>query len=471
MPRCRDLDGLPAGVALQPLSQLLAERRRRATPTSCSAASSAPTKSSPGSTPRWPTKARVLRVEAGAQVDAPLHLVVRRRRRPAPTRPGTCATSSSCATARALTAGRAPPRRRRRTRTSATPLAHVHLGARRAPACMRACRTRPTAPRLFARTDAVLGARRATTGALDLELGAALSRHELNVRLRRRRRAPACQRRAAGRRPPPRRHPPGHRAHRPRHRLRADLARPRRRPRHAPCSMAASRSAPAPTAATPACRTRTCCCRRTREIDTQPVLEIHADEVKAAHGATVGQLDADRAVLPALARPARPTQARALLTGGVLPRGAGGDRRRRRCATLLATRLDARAGAAGGGMSRDDRSDAAADAGDRLGARPRRFPAADARGPRQAAGLPRLAPTPAQKPAAVIEAVDDFYRRHNANVSRAVHTLGTRGDRRLRRRARQAGALPQRARATSWCCAAAPPSRSTWSRIRGRCRG
>jgi cysteine desulfurase/selenocysteine lyase len=31
----------------------------------------------------------------------------------------------------------------------------------------------------------------------------------------------------------------------------------------------------------------------------------------------------------------------------------------------------------------------------------------------------------AQKPNAVIEAVDDFYRRHNANVSRAVHQLGT----------------------------------------------
>ncbi len=29
-----------------------------------------------------------------------------------------------------------------------------------------------------------------------------------------------------------------------------------------------------------------------------------------------------------------------------------------------------------------------------------------------------------QKPACVIETVDDFYRRHNANVSRAVHTLG-----------------------------------------------
>jgi cysteine desulfurase / selenocysteine lyase len=30
-----------------------------------------------------------------------------------------------------------------------------------------------------------------------------------------------------------------------------------------------------------------------------------------------------------------------------------------------------------------------------------------------------------QKPASVIAAVDDFYRRHNANVSRAVHTLGS----------------------------------------------
>ena len=30
-----------------------------------------------------------------------------------------------------------------------------------------------------------------------------------------------------------------------------------------------------------------------------------------------------------------------------------------------------------------------------------------------------------QKPAVVIDAVDDFYRRHNANVSRAVHALGS----------------------------------------------
>jgi len=31
----------------------------------------------------------------------------------------------------------------------------------------------------------------------------------------------------------------------------------------------------------------------TAEVDSQPVLVIHADEVKAAHGATVGQLDPD----------------------------------------------------------------------------------------------------------------------------------------------------------------------------------
>ena len=44
------------------------------------------------------------------------------------------------------------------------------------------------------------------------------------------------------------------------------------------------------------------------------MLVIHADEVKAAHGATVGQLDPDCAVLPALARPAATDEARRLLT-------------------------------------------------------------------------------------------------------------------------------------------------------------
>ena len=50
------------------------------------------------------------------------------------------------------------------------------------------------------------------------------------------------------------------------------------------------------------------------EIDTQPVLEIHADEVKAAHGATVGQLDAT-ALFYLRSRGLTEADARRLLTG------------------------------------------------------------------------------------------------------------------------------------------------------------
>ncbi|SDQ95462.1 Iron-regulated ABC transporter permease protein SufD [Pseudoxanthomonas sp. CF385] len=49
------------------------------------------------------------------------------------------------------------------------------------------------------------------------------------------------------------------------------------------------------------------------EIDTQPVLEIHADEVKAAHGATVGQLDAN-ALFYLRSRGLTQAEARQLLT-------------------------------------------------------------------------------------------------------------------------------------------------------------
>ncbi len=48
------------------------------------------------------------------------------------------------------------------------------------------------------------------------------------------------------------------------------------------------------------------------EIDTQPVLEIYADEVKAAHGATVGQLD-ERALFYLRSRGLPPDAARRLL--------------------------------------------------------------------------------------------------------------------------------------------------------------
>ena len=51
------------------------------------------------------------------------------------------------------------------------------------------------------------------------------------------------------------------------------------------------------------------------EIDTQPVLEIYADEVKAAHGATVGQLD-ERALFYLRSRGVPLADARNLLIGG-----------------------------------------------------------------------------------------------------------------------------------------------------------
>ncbi|TKS53462.1 Fe-S cluster assembly protein SufD [Luteimonas yindakuii] len=59
------------------------------------------------------------------------------------------------------------------------------------------------------------------------------------------------------------------------------------------------------------------------EIDTQPVLVIHADEVQAAHGATVGQLD-DDALFYLRARGIPELQARALLTAAFVrePLGA-----------------------------------------------------------------------------------------------------------------------------------------------------
>ena len=51
------------------------------------------------------------------------------------------------------------------------------------------------------------------------------------------------------------------------------------------------------------------------EIDAQPVLEIHADEVKASHGATVGQLD-ERALFYLRARGLPQAAARHLLIAG-----------------------------------------------------------------------------------------------------------------------------------------------------------
>lgn len=190
-------------------------------------------------------------------------------------------------------------------------LLHAHLadGAR-----LSHVRVQEAAPRatLFARTDAVL-AREAGYARTDLELGAALSRHELNVRLE------------------------GNGAA-----LQADgvlLADGRRHvdtrlgidhiARDTACNLTwrglagqrgkavfhggiVIREGADGTAAD--LSNKNLLLSADAEIDTQPVLEIHADEVKAAHGATVGQLDAT-ALFYLRSRGLPEPEARALLTG------------------------------------------------------------------------------------------------------------------------------------------------------------
>ena len=81
------------------------------------------------------------------------------------------------------------------------------------------------------------------------------------------------------------------------------------------------------------------------EIDTQPVLEIHADEVKAAHGATVGQLDAT-AMFYLRSRGLPQAEAQQLLTAAFCrePLSALEEPRLRE---LLVSRLDAALAALG----------------------------------------------------------------------------------------------------------------------------
>ena len=190
-------------------------------------------------------------------------------------------------------------------------LAHVHLAAG---ARLQHYRLQHEAPRatLFARTDAVL-ARESLYRRIDLELGAGLSRHELNVRIE------------------------GEGAM-----LQADgvlLADGKRHvdtrlgiehiARDTQCALtwrglAGQRGKAVfhggiviregADGSEAALSNKNLLLSADAEIDTQPVLEIHADEVKAAHGATVGQLD-PTALFYLRSRGLGEADARRLLTG------------------------------------------------------------------------------------------------------------------------------------------------------------
>jgi Fe-S cluster assembly protein SufD len=167
-------------------------------------------------------------------------------------------------------------------------LTHVHIGR---DAQLLHARIQDESPRatLFARTDAVLAAG-AHYRRVDLELGGGLSRHELNVRLE----GSGAQLQAngvllaGGRRHLDTRLGIEHIAGD----TRCDLLWR---------GLAAGRARavfhggivirPGADGSEAALSTKNLLLGDQAEIDAQPVLEIHADEVKAAHGATVGQLD------------------------------------------------------------------------------------------------------------------------------------------------------------------------------------
>lgn len=302
-----DLSGLPAGVEVQPLSQLLQGDDARAVNFLARryARADEPFARLNAALAR---EGAVVRVEPGVDVLAPLHLVS----------VGAPQDGDAAWHLRHFVELRAGATLQLVEHELAAG-EHAHLGnvllhahvaktARLAHARVQDAAARAS---LFARTDAVL-ARSAEYLRTDLELGAALSRNELNVRLE------------------------GDGA-----RLRADgalLADGRRHvdtrlgidhiARDTACSLgwrglAGQRGRavfhggitihPGADGTEAALSNKNLLLSADAEIDTQPVLAIHADEVKAAHGAAVGQLDPD-ALFYLRARGIPEARARTLLT-------------------------------------------------------------------------------------------------------------------------------------------------------------
>ncbi|AKC87641.1 Fe-S cluster assembly protein SufD [Pseudoxanthomonas suwonensis] len=302
-----DLSGLPAGITVEALSQVLASggprdtnfllRRYERRDEVFARANAA-----------LAEDGAVVRVEAGVQVEAPLHLVV----------VGVPQAGDRAWHLRHFIEVRNDARldliehqlAGGEHAHLANEVLHLHLGQR---ATVRHARVQSDAARAtrFARTDAVL-AREALYQRFDLELGAALSRNELNVRLE----GDGAKLVANGvlfgdgRRHVDTRLGIEHIA------------------RDTSCELlwrgiADGRSKvvfhggigirAGADGTDAALSNKNLLLSADAEIDTQPVLVIDADEVKAAHGATVGQLDAN-ALFYLRTRGLPEAQARRLLT-------------------------------------------------------------------------------------------------------------------------------------------------------------
>ncbi|QDH69374.1 Fe-S cluster assembly protein SufD [Marilutibacter alkalisoli] len=302
-----DTASLPAGVSLQPLSTVLAEgdardanflaRRFDRSDEIFARVNAA-----------LADEGAVLRVDAGVSIEPPVHLVFI----------GTPADTDRAWHLRHLVELREGASLtvvehhlgNGAHRHLANGLLHVHLGPRARLVHARV-QDEDIGATVINRTDAVL-AREARYERIDLELGAALSRHELNVSL----------------------HGDNARVHAngvllatgKRHldtRLGIDHA-----GRDSGCELTwrglgAGRSRAAfhggiliregADGTEAMLSNKNLLLTEGAEIDSQPVLEIHADEVQAAHGATVGQLD-PTALFYLRSRGVPAAQARALLT-------------------------------------------------------------------------------------------------------------------------------------------------------------
>jgi len=302
-----DLSGLPAGVSLQPLSQVLdagdareanflARRFERADEVFARLNAA------------LADEGAVLRVDAGVRAETPVHLVF----------VGSPSQGDRAWHLRHLIelregASLSVVEHHLASDTHnhlGNSLTHVHLApdARLAHARVQ---DEALGATVIARTDAVL-ARAAQYRRLDLELGAALSRHELNAALH----GEGAQVHANGvLRATGRRHLDT--------RLGIDHV-----GRDTQCELVwrglgAGRSRAAfhggiliregADGSNADLSNKNLLLNEGAEIDTQPVLEIHADEVQAAHGATVGQLD-ENALFYLRSRGVPAEAARALLT-------------------------------------------------------------------------------------------------------------------------------------------------------------
>ena len=306
-----NLDGLPEGVELQPLSQALAGQDARAVAVLGRRYDRADELFA-RLNGALATDGALLRVAAGVQVATPVHLVF----------VGVATEADLAMHLRHLVELRKDAAitvvehhlAQGGHRHLANHLVHVHLasGAKLVHARLQ---DESTGASLLARTDAVL-ASNAEYRRADLELGAGLSRHELNVALQGEGASVIAGGLllADGRRHLDTRLGIEHQARDTRCELPwRGLADERGRAVfHGGITIHAGADG-----SDAALSNKNLLLSDSAEIDTQPVLVIHADEVKAAHGATVGRLD-EAALFYLRSRGIGREQARALLTQAFL---------------------------------------------------------------------------------------------------------------------------------------------------------